>query len=1381
MSRANRTNRTPKSIRLACLAFLVQFMLHAQPEALPDKSLIFDQLPLKLGLNQRSVNDILQDSEGYLWVGTWSGLVRYDGYETKIFTASAEDPHALKSTKVTAMVEDSLGNLWVGTRVAGLFYFDKHTEHFTQYTHQRGDGSSLSNNNVWSLQIDHQGHLWVGTENGLNVLRKGSSAFVTYGRKDGLIHDFINGLYLDHTNRLWLSTEYGANRLVIEHGDIIETLPLLYKKDPQAHDLHNYLYKITSLVVEGKEQVFISSKKGLKWYDGQELRNFMYPREKSGYSFFRSLLPVKGTKPFLLVGSELGLQVFDITSQQFQEVSTTSMSHPTIMDIYLDATEVLWVGTKKGLNRLDTYDKDFVKYQTSAFDASGSIITGLVGEGRYLWVSTLGGGVFRFDKKSRRFRAYELQMEEREGFSDFVQKLFLDSKGHLWLGTAGTGVIQFDPNHPDNRGFQVSNYKHYHAGNGLLSDDYIMSLKEGGDGSMWVGTWNHGLNRIMADGQVKEYQDEIFTRSPIVSMHAENQTLWLGTRGSGLLHLRVSDEELEIENHYTVGMDETQVSNVFITKIAPAGNGDLWVGTEEGLNYLDTSEDRFIVFKQKDGLVTNEVNSLLTDNEGQLWLANFKGLTVFNVTPGNVSLINHFDTEDRIQGGFFYNDVAHKDADGLLYFGGPDGFNVIDPKQLSLNPHPPQVAINDISIFDQPLRQLENDPDRQWWRATGERRELVLNHYESSVKFTFSAMHFAAPGKNKYAFMLEGFDQDWRLTASDQRFANYTNLPDGNYTFRVRASNNDGLWSEQSEEVKLVILPPWWRTRWAFIGYVLIIGVVLMLFRKMIIIRANYANNLKLERLEKENLEALNKAKLQFFTNVSHEFRTPLTLILDPIEQLVKSGEGGKLFKEQLAIVSLNTQRLLRLVNQLLDFRKIESSKVQLRAAEGNLVKFVKEIKLSFDALAERRNIDFQLHATSNVIKVYFDRDQFEKVIFNLLSNAFKYVPTGGRVTIKLVENQDNVHIKVEDNGSGVALDQSQRVFERFYSGGDTQVGGTGIGLALTKSLVELHGGTIAVQSTPHELTTFELTIPKGREHLAEDQLIADFKDSDHIALYEPLDEHLAHAETTTVTVDVSEMDKVLIVEDNADVRAYLKSIFHGKYIVLEAENGKEGLDVALEEIPMLVISDVMMPVMDGISFCKELKSNVSTSHIPVILLTARTSFIFQVEGLEHGADDYITKPFNSQLLLIKVRNLIKSRRQLQKLFRDNDELVIEPKKVTLTSSDEVFIEQALESIENNMSNSDYTVEDLGRDVGLSRMQLYRKLKAMTGQSANEFIRTIRLKRAAQLIGQNELTIAEITYQVGFSDLPYFRKCFKKQFGVNPSAYGKPEAAESES
>lgn len=1353
---------------------------YAQPASLLHKNIVFNQLPEKLGLSQSTINCMVQDRDGFIWIGTWSGLIRYDGYSSRIFQAE-NSPGKIKSNKILTIYEDRNGYLWIGTHRGGLFKYDKRNDTFTKFEFSETNATGLSNNNVWSLLEDQLGNLWVGTENGLNVFDPSTETFKKFfhqpDNSNSLTQNFITDLFLDSKHNLWVSTEYGLNKVVFVDYSYQFT-QYVFNEDKDSKHLHNYIYQVGELKYNNQSSIWYTTKKGLKTIVNGVIENYQVPNKPLSYSFNRAMLVVEGRFPFIVVGSETGISFFDPINKKFnksldENEIKTNISHNTVTALMLDRGGVFWVGTKKGLNKYDSYSRNFEAYSTLLFDQTKSIITGIAdaGNGKY-WISTIGGGLFKFDGKN--FIRYRFAKRSENDFTDFIQTLLVDKTGNVWLGTAGSGVIRFHEN--ENKVSQlITRYDQYFTqSKQALSDDYVMSLEEDNQGAIWVGTWSGGLNRITAGREVIQIAESALKKNPLVVMHADFAgVLWVGTRGDGLYKLKPTNSSIEVK-HFSQQSDEaTSLNNNFVNAIYEDHAGILWIGTEGGLNSFDRRVEKFSQQAGKNATVNRSIVSILEDESGKLWLAHWEGLMV--IDPVDDKYYKYYDSHDRIMGGFFYNNVCLKDQSGLLLFGGADGFNRIDASVTNENPTHPKVIIKDFQLFGKTILFGEPVDDRIILDSSLLVTESIQLHYDqNSIGFEFAALDYAAPEKIQYAYMLQGFDEDWKYTDATKRYANYTNLDHGHYTFLVKSSNSDGVWNDNLTSLQIEISPPWWKTIWAFFGYVIIGGLVLYGFRMLVLMRVNLVHDIKLERVQRENMEKLNKAKLQFFTNISHEFRTPLTLIIGPAQHLLDLGEGGKFLREQLVNINTNAQRLLRLVNQLLDFRKVESGNLKLEVSEGNLVQFVKEIKLSFDALADQMNIKFECEASSNIIPLWFDRDQFEKILFNLLSNAFKHTPEGKSITIKIVEQEAEVVLVIEDTGHGIKLEHFDNIFQSFFSYDESRHHtGTGIGLALTRSLVDMHHGTIEVESEEGVFARFTIRLKKGKDHFDASEILKEVDNPEDIKQYPPIDEITTqdNLNSPQPIPSLKSLAKLLVVEDNHEVRAYLKSIFRNEYIVLEATNGKEGLDLALEETPDLIISDVMMPLMDGIELCRTLKSTLRTSHIPVILLTARTSLIFKVEGLETGADDYMTKPFTPKVLQLKVKNFLRSRAVLKKTFTDNEVLTIEPKRITLTSSDEKFITKALESLEENMSNPAYSVEDLGRYIGMSRMQLYRKLKALTGQSPNEFIRTIRLKRAAQLLEQKQLTVAEVTYEVGFNDLQYFRECFKKQFGVTPSEY----------
>jgi signal transduction histidine kinase/ligand-binding sensor domain-containing protein/DNA-binding response OmpR family regulator len=1363
------------------LFFLVR-LATAQPSGLPEKEIIFDQLPEKLGLSQSSINCILQDREGFLWIGTWSGLLRYDGYSTVVYH-SDNAPNKIKSNKISAIYEDRQGYLWVGTHMGGLFRYDKNKDIFTQFSHHEGDAKSLSHNNVNCIGEDQYGELWVGTENGLNVFdsenKNFTSFFSTPNDTTSLAQNIVTDIFLSSLKELWIATANGLQK-VSKDGASYKFKTYRYTLDPANQYHHNYIYKICELPANGKPAIWFCTIRGLKKLQDGVITNYQVPDKPSSFSFIRSMYAVKGARPYIITGSEKGLSFFDPATNIFTKFlddfdQRVNLSHGTVTALYLDRSGVFWVGTKKGLNKFDSYSKDFQSFKTASFDTGKNIITGLQSStDQGYWISTIGGGLYKLRRE--KFQRVRIIDRDDNDFVNFIQTIYTDTRGNVWLGTAGAGVYRFHEDDVEASTGLVKKFEHYAAfSTPSFNSNYIMSLTEDNIGNVWVGTWSGGLYKVTPEGKVNSYSDALLREAPLVVMHADLAgTLWVGTRGNGLYKIKPKGDSLDIRQFHRHDSIKGNLSNNFINAIYEDHAGLLWIGTEGGLNSFDRRTELFKYYKIEEGPSSDVIVSILEDDSGKLWLAHWDGLTV--IDPLDAMFVKHYDHHDRLGGGFFYNNVSYKDEKGRLLFGGSEGFNIIDPNAVVTNPNFPKVVINDFLIFNKSVPTgSEFDGRVILDKPLSAIDQVTLKYSQNSISFEFTALDYAAPEKTRYAYMLEGFDKDWNYTDASRRYASYTNLNEGKYTFKVRAANSEGVWDGNVSSVTVVINPPWWKTMWARVIYFVLALGMLHLFRTLVLMRANFRHDLRLERLQRENMEQLNYAKLQFFTNISHEFRTPLTLILGPSQSLLDKGEGGKETRDQLLNINNNAQRLLRLVNQLLDFRKAESGNLKLEVSEGNIVKFIKEVKLSFDTLAEQMRIDFFLYASSNIIKAWFDRDQFEKIMFNLLSNAFKHTPEGGKITMQIVEGQDEISVTVEDNGKGIKREHFDSIFQTFFSyDEDKHNTGTGIGLALAKSLVDMHHGKLMVQSEENSFTRFVITLPKGSAHFDAAELLSvskDIESMDRYPVLTPQPLFIPGKDTEPIAENLKDLPKLLVVEDNDEVRTYIRSIFDGTYIVLQASEGKEGLDIALEEMPDLVISDVMMPVMDGITLCTQLKSNVKTSHIPVILLTARTSLIFKVEGLETGADDYITKPFNPKVLQLKVRNLMRMRELMRKMFRDNGVLTIEPKRVTLTSADETFVQQALESIEKNMSNPDYAVDDLGRDVGMSRTQLYRKLKALTGQSANEFIRVIRLKRAAQLLEQNQLTIAEVTYEVGFTDLKYFRECFKKLFGVTPSEF----------
>jgi signal transduction histidine kinase/DNA-binding response OmpR family regulator len=642
------------------------------------------------------------------------------------------------------------------------------------------------------------------------------------------------------------------------------------------------------------------------------------------------------------------------------------------------------------------------------------------------------------------------------------------------------------------------------------------------------------------------------------------------------------------------------------------------------------------------------------------------------------------------------------------------------------------------------------------------------------------------PWEVQYQYMLEGFDQDWILTDAENRSVRYTNLNPGSYTFKVKASNSDGVWNDLPTTLGIIILTPWWKSWWAIMIYVGFFALLLVAFRHFILGRAQLIHEAKMEHLEREKTEEMYQMKLRFFTNISHEFRTPLTLILGPLQKIIKDLEGDRRFNRQIATIRRNSDRLFRLIDQVIEFRRIETNKIRLNAAKGDIVRFLRELTDSFEEIACERSISLDFSSDLDACELWYDEHKVDKIVYNLLSNAFKFTPNHGTISVKLsrARQQDHqrefVEIRIEDNGIGISEDDQQHIFNRYFrvENPDSFVQtGSGIGLSLTKELTELHSGRVEVESRLGKGTTFKVYLPLGKDHLSPEEMVDHVEarkdqpfslkqfalkdEQEYIDKYDPVQPQLDHGDRPLL----------LIVDDDRELRNFIKSSFSPDYIVIEAENGNEGFSMALKNNPDIIISDIMMPVMDGIALCRKLKTDIKTSHIPIILLTAKAGIESRIEGLDTGADAYIAKPFTMKLIEVQISNIFENRKKLRKRF--SKELVLQPSEIAITPIDADFLQKAIGIVEKHMSDTAFSVEAFTKEIGMSRSRLHRKLRALTSQSTSEFIRTIRLKRAVPLLEKSQLSIEEIAFAVGFNSTAYFTKCFRTQFGSPPSEYVK--------
>lgn len=1317
------------------------------------KNEAFSNFSVEHGLSSVTVTSILKDSRGYLWVGTEDGLNRYNGYEFKIYRNDPSNQNTLLTNRILTVFEDSGGTLWVSTGRGTVHYYDRQKDAFIREP-------QFNNLIVNAINEDDQRRVWfAGTTLKSLDLASGLWTSHTSGFHGRLA---IVGIEHIEKNDYWIAADTALYKWNRKTGDLFT-----YAHQPGNPNSisYNFLYSIAK---DKKGNLWIGTRGGgLDKFDvtTRSFVNYKIAKNPENGPLVNVVRAVCPDGDFVWVGTENGgLSKLDTRTGKFNHYTTEkdyakSISDNSIKALYKDDEGRLWIGTYSfGLCVIDPYQNKFTSFKTSYHNTVVNAFF-IDSRDRY-WIGTEGGVI----KIENGINSSYLDQPIASGQSGIpVLCIMEDSDRKIWIGTWAEGLFYYDE--------RTDRFIRYAtAGNGThaLSNQNVYALLEDSQtGNILIGTYL-GLN-ILTSKQPRQFTWLVDSTWSVDNSNNclktifedRNGDVWVGSCAGIKLYDRRRHQMIPLFSDNSDYNDNIQ-SLVFC--LFEDSRGRLWAGTESGLYHLK-DKSTFERFTIDHGLTNHNIKGIQEDEQGNLWISTSNGMSVFS--PETKAFKNYDDSDGLMVNGFKGNS-SFRDEDGMLYFGGSNGVITFDPSQIVDNPHPPSVVLEDFKVFNKSV--AVNSEDSILRKHISETTRLKLQHHVNVFSIEYAALNLSASDKNQYAYRLIGFDDKWNHVGAT-RSTTYTNLDPGEYTFEVKASNNDGVWSMTPASLVISISPPWWKTPWAYAGYLALAIVLLYVFRRITLMRAHFINDLRLERVKLENAERLNTAKLQFFTNISHEFRTPLTLILGPVQTLIENTSIDLAVRSRLQSVQHNAQRLHKLVNQLLDFRKAESGNMKIAAIESDIVEFVKEIKLSFDPLADQLNVDFSIQSDAEEMMVWFDQDQLEKVIFNLLSNSFKNIQPHGVVTIKLSHDAGSVRIVVFDNGKGIRKEHLSTIFEPFFSHEEGKNStGTGIGLSLSRSLVELHRGTLTVESEEGQFARFTVSIPLGNTH---------FKPSEIVPLTSPrplsgqkVGELIAPARAPqSPPAPGDDAMTILVVEDNAEVSDYIVSILNADYHVVVAFNGKQGFERALDIIPDLIISDVMMPVMDGITMCKQLKQHVSTCHIPVILLTARTSNIYKIDGLETGADDYITKPFNSKVLALKVRNFIETRHKLYEMLADSRILHIEPRNVAVTSRDETFVKAVLDNVEANMANAGYTVDDLCKGVGMSKATLFRKLKALTGQSANEFVRTIRLKRAAQILTQGDFSVAEVAYMVGFNDPKYFRNCFKKLFGMAPSEY----------
>ncbi len=1337
--------------------FFCVFILFFTTIAFPGQS---NNLYRQISFNQLrniSTSFILQDKAGFLWFTSYGGVYRWDGYSYLYFLD--------KPSRV--LCEDKYGNIWVGTW-NGVFKIEPSNGKVTRYQPHPSVPGNEWKNNILSLHEDRFGFIWIGTSDGLNRLDPDRKKFVCFTHNDSdpssLLHNSVSAIYEDKNGALWLGTGRGLDQYDYSTGKFIHVW-----KDPEISK--NYIerwngskYWISAIYEDKHGAFWLGTSDGLVELD-KKTGSFILYKEESQDTFGLSNKYIntidEDKNGSLWIGTQYGLNIFERKTKQFikyyhEQLNQKSLSDNTINKIIQDDSGILLLATDSGVDRIEMNDSPFKNYKLDANklkEVRSSEIFRLTPISSDKILVFTSGGWYIFNSKSEIFNPYKL---------DAVHLVFQDKTENLWFCSDKGGIYRRT----------LTNKIYSNDTEGKLFDKTVTSVYESKKGGLWLGTYEGGPGGIyflsFKNQQIKFVQK---TGVSVFNIYEDHTGLvWASTIGGGLI--RYDPLTDKSKTYYNNPDDSSTISsNSIWSTFYEDTSGNLWFNSDK----FERAKNKFVHIPQPYGVL-----SILGDDYGNMWICTYAGIERMDPVSRKYKL---YDISHGFENINFNAQVVCKTKSGEMYFGGLNGFIRFHPDSIRDNQFIPPVVITSIKKFDKPS-VITNI--------------IKLPYNENFLSFEFAALSYVNPENNKYAYKMEGLDKDW-IYSGTRRYTSYPNLAPGKYIFRVKGSNNDGVWNEEGTSITIIISPPWWKTWWAYSSYFLIFVFSLYGIRKYEMNRLRLKDKIKMDEAVLIEREETDKIKSRFFANISHEFRTPLTLILGPAEK-INSQTSSDIVKDS-GIIKRNSKRLLQLVNQLLDLSKLEAGRMKLEASKNNIVSFVKGIALSFESLSEEKDITLKITSEKDLIELYFDKEKMLKILSNILSNAFKFTPQDGKIMVSIIETHTEtidrgfltqarkskmkgfVEIKIRDTGIGIRKEEIPKLFDRFYqvdSSFTREFEGTGIGLALTKELVELHYGSIKVESEIEQYTEFTLNFPLGREHLKDDEILIEEK-TEKSTMFFNQERYLSEKNLTEESIEEIETaalkeDKtiILIVEDNYDMREYIKESLGENYIIEEAANGEQGIRKALKIIPDLIISDMMMPKMDGNEMTKFLKNDEKTSHIPIIILTARSGQENKLEGLQTGADDYLTKPFDLKEIQIRIENLITIRKKLQEKFGKIAYLSKYSGK-KLLSIDEQFINKVLKVIEDHISEEDFSIEDFGSEVGMSRTQLYRKLKAVTGMPASIYLRTIRLSKAKKMIEDKAGTISEVSYSVGFSSPSYFTKCFKEEFGYLPSEENKPQ------
>jgi len=1363
-------------LKMRCLLKILisVLLLHPALAVLPGQNQIrFESFSTEDGLPGNNISCIYQDLDGWIWLGTNRGICKFDGYN--FHTYILNNPATSEAySLVNCIYEDSQYRLWIGTEDAGLALYNRSLDNFTYFTSD-SSRNCISSNLVFSIAEDSAGILWIGTDNGLNRFDPETNDFqwIQSGESTArnISHNTVEKVFIDSKGTIWVGTGNG-----LDTYDPLSEKVIHYKLDAGTRLLTSTPNSIQDISEGRDESILIGTySSGFFIIDKRSgtIKNIIPEQDYQRSYTIRATY--QDAQNNIWLGTRGGIYLLDPTYKVIahyipQEHDRNSLSHISVNSIFEDRTGDIWVGTRRGMNYVNQIKQTFrycrQEVNDDRFLNNAEIYSITEARDGKIWLGTENGGINVYDRQSGRFTYFTHEEGNDNSLcSNCIKSIIQDRSGNFWIGSFLGGL-----DHYDVKSNRFTHYKNEPGTENSLSSNLVWCLLEDRHGNIWIGT-NAGID--LFDPVSKTFRSilDSVDLSPVHVIYEDlSGNIYIGTTKDGMYVITPDDELLNYDILARVLFEDSKQR--------------IWIGSGvyKGLKQFEPLKGIVNAYTMEDGLPSDQILGILEgENGSDIWLSTGSGLSRFNTDS---LTFKNYTREDGIQGNTFYYGAYCKSRSGELFFGGQKGLTSFHPDELVSNYNIPPVIITDFKIFNKEVPVGEDfQGKRILEKSISESEQIEVDYTHSVLTFDFVALNYENSSQNQYTYIMEGFEEEWNPVTYN-RSATYTNLDPGRYTFRVMASNNDGIWNEEGASLGIIVKPPFWKTA-VFKVFMILIFIMLIYFIVTFFIkRENLKNQLVMERIKSKELHKIDMMKFQFFTNISHEIRTPISLILSPLSRIINSDPSKEQIKKDLDVVYKNATRLGRLVDQLLDFRKIEAGKLKLNLSKGNIIPFLEKVIYLFKELSDEKKIKLEFIPVIDQVQMYFDADKIEKVLFNLLSNSFKATKGGGtvRVAVSLtiqmdaevgenrrIEPGEFLQIVVKDTGKGIPDSKRERIFERFYQGkpAEEQVNtGSGIGLSLSRELVRVHNGSISLKSQEGVGTEVIVLIPLIKDD-PEKEVTKELQSTEELSVKDKVEQ--------TGEVPKMEMEEgkpiLLIIEDNRELLDFLISIFEEEYHVITAEDGEAGLAMANETIPDIILSDILMPRMDGRKFCRAIKQDIKTSHIPIILLTALSSKDHEKEGILAGADEFITKPFDPSLIKIRVDQLLATRRFLRERYsREN---ILKPPEKSALSPDDKFIQKLITIVEENISDPSFGIVRISREIGVSRTQLYRKMDALTEMTVKEFIRSIRLKRACQLLLQKEMNISEVAYSVGFQQVAYFRKCFKEVYKFTPSEFIK--------